>query len=147
MLPGLPLKTTTTTTHVSTAKLGTDRVFSQLITRSVYYYYYLLFASMGRSCAVFECTSTTGLHAFPKNRERVELWLRAMGRSLSTNTTKMFVCNRHFSSDSYDNYGMFQMGMMTESQLRLKEDSVPKTRFSLASNAVSFFCNVCILSC
>ena len=102
---------------------------------------------MGRSCAFFECKATTGLHAFPKERDRILLWLRAMGRSATTNTSAMFVCNRHFTPQSYENYGMVQMGLTATSQLRLRPDAMPiPAAFLLPSNAVSS-CLVVFIIC
>ena len=96
---------------------------------------------MGRSCGFFECKATIGLHAFPKQRDRITLWLKAMGRSATTNTTAMFVCNKHFAPENYENYGMVQLGLTSPSQLRLKADAVPiPAAFLLPSNAVSLFC-------
>ena len=77
---------------------------------------------MGRKCAYPECKSTEGLHSLPSNREMAHRWLQALGR-LDVPTASVYVCNLHFTRESFSNYAEVEMGF--KKQLLLKPDALP----------------------
>jgi len=59
-----------------------------------------------------------------------------------TNTSKLFVCSKHFSRESYENWRKVDFGLAPEGSLRLSEDAVPRPEdFSIPSKAVCILFN------
>jgi len=97
---------------------------------------------MGRRCLFPWCKSSRLLHAFPRDAVRSKLWLRAVGWPSTTNTSKLFVCSKHFSRESYENWRKVDFGLAPEGSLRLSEDAVPRPEdFSIPSKAVCILFN------
>ncbi|XP_035527944.1 uncharacterized protein LOC118335645 isoform X2 [Morone saxatilis] len=77
---------------------------------------------MGRRCAYPECKLTEGLHSLPANREMAHRWLHALGR-VDIPSASVYVCNLHFTRESFSNYAEVEMGF--KKQLLLNPDAVP----------------------
>ncbi|XP_016327467.1 uncharacterized protein LOC107677180 isoform X3 [Sinocyclocheilus anshuiensis] len=89
---------------------------------------------MGRKCLFRWCKSSGALHSFPPDAARARLWLRAVGWPSTTDTSNMFVCNKHFSRESYENWRMVDFGLAHQRSLRLLSNAVPNPEdFSVPS--------------
>lgn len=95
---------------------------------------------MGRRCLFPWCKSSRVLHGFPRDAARAKLWLRAVGWPPTTDTSKLFVCSKHFSRESYDNWRKVDFGLALEGSLRLGKDAVPSPEdFSIPPKAVCIY--------
>lgn len=96
---------------------------------------------MGRKCLFSWCKSLNGLHMFPRDAARARLWLRAVGWPSTTDTSRLYVCSKHFSRESFENWRMVDFGLVDyQCKLRLAIDAVPSPEdFSILSE-VTYVC-------
>lgn len=57
--------------------------------------------SMGCKCLLARCKNLTGWHWIPRDADRARLWLQALGSPSTPDTSRLFVCNKHFSRESF----------------------------------------------
>ncbi|XP_067244408.1 uncharacterized protein [Chanodichthys erythropterus] len=77
---------------------------------------------MVRKCAFLGCNNTKVLFAFPRDA-RAQFWVQAAGLLWPTNTHKKYVCNKHFTPESFVNLGSVESGFAH--RLVLNKDAVP----------------------
>nr|XP_005172921.2 uncharacterized protein LOC563780 isoform X4 [Danio rerio]XP_021335464.1 uncharacterized protein LOC563780 isoform X4 [Danio rerio] len=82
-------------------------------------------AFMGRRCVYPWCKDSGIFHSFPRDADRAKLWLQAIGWPSNTDSSKMYLCSKHFSPQSYENWKMVEFGIAQASSLRLSKDAVP----------------------
>lgn len=80
---------------------------------------------MGRKCLFPWCKDSGVLHGFPRDAARASLWLRAVGWPSTSDTSKLYVCNKHFSNESYENWRQVDFGFAQQRSLRLAGNAVP----------------------
>lgn len=86
--------------------------------------------SMGGKCLLARCKIVSGLHWFPRDADRARLWLQAVGWPSTPDTSRLFVCNKHFSRESFyrhEDYGIAHGGNIRreDTDKSLKYLSIP----------------------
>ena len=84
---------------------------------------------MGRRCGYPRCRRTDGLHMLPADRWLAHRWMRAVGR-LDIPSVSFYVCNLHFTRESFSNYGAVQMGLSKQLMLNPDAEPTPATEVS-----------------
>ncbi|KAK7884024.1 hypothetical protein WMY93_027147 [Mugilogobius chulae] len=70
--------------------------------------------------------SKSKLFGMPTEEARLSRWLEFISGNTDKKVPKnVFVCERHFTEDSFENYGHFKAGLTTKQKLRLNKDAVP----------------------
>ncbi|ROL49127.1 hypothetical protein DPX16_16742 [Anabarilius grahami] len=85
---------------------------------------------MGCKCLLARCKNLTGWHWFPRDADRARLWLQAVGSPSTLNTSRLFVCNKHFSRESFyrhEDFGIANGGNLRreDTEQSLKYLSIP----------------------
>ncbi|XP_039520207.1 uncharacterized protein LOC120474087 isoform X5 [Pimephales promelas] len=81
---------------------------------------------MGRKCIFSWCRSQSGLSMFPRDAARARLWLRAVGWPSTMDTSNLYVCRKHFTRESFENWRMVDFGLVDDQcKLRLASHAVP----------------------
>ncbi|XDV48798.1 hypothetical protein PO909_018163 [Leuciscus waleckii] len=85
---------------------------------------------MGGKCLLARCKNLSGLHWFPRDADRARLWLQAVGWPSTPDTSRLFVCNKHFSRESFyrhEDYGIAHGGKIRreDTDKSLKYLSIP----------------------
>lgn len=91
---------------------------------------------MGRKCVFPRCENSKELFAFPRDAARAEAWVQAAGLLWCTNTHGKYVCNKHFTPESFVNFGLVESGFAD--RLLLKKDAVSiPVAFTVSTNKVT----------
>ncbi|XP_067287359.1 uncharacterized protein [Pseudorasbora parva] len=89
---------------------------------------------MGRKCAFRRCDNTKVLFAFPREAARAKAWVQATGLLWCPKTRGKYVCYKHFTPQSFENFGLVESGFAD--RLLLKKDAIPipPVHFALSTN-------------
>ena len=94
--------------------------------------------SHGRKCSVPGCTGDGDTsHSLPKEPDTRRAWLMFLYKKIPVKfDSQLFICSKHFTTDSFENLGQFKAGYAK--LLFLKRGTVP-TVWSSPPQAVSMF--------